>query len=188
MFKCTCKSGFQSGRELFLSCPHDNRKAEQTENQQLFLDPPKNWGHRAKGYFNTWRVRYRQSQLPGAEAAARTSTERGKPKPSLANCRRLSANKFELKILVSGPVLGGSQSFESFSISWSVFTASRKYQRKFPYCFKQGKRVRSHAETRPEPLFFRARPAFGTNYFPRAEQTWQKVITNSRSLKPSRLS
>lgn len=174
MFKCMCKSGFQSGRELFFhrSCLHDNRKAEQTENQQLFLDPPKNWGHRAKGYFNTWRVRYNHNflgQKPQCGACSETSTERGKPKLSLANCWRLNANKFELKILVSGAVLGGSQSFESFIISWSVITASRKYQRKFPYCFKQGKGVRSHAETRPEPLFFRARPAFGTNYFPRAE-------------------
>lgn len=55
------------------SCPtrsHVKKKTEKIENQQLFLDPTENWGHRANFLPENWReVRTHNHSLLGVEAA-----------------------------------------------------------------------------------------------------------------------
>ena len=36
-------------------CPHNKKKADQTERQWLFLDSSENWGHRANHHSEIWR-------------------------------------------------------------------------------------------------------------------------------------
>lgn len=43
--------------EVCHTCSHIKKKVEQTENQQLFLDPTENWGHRANSLPENWRER-----------------------------------------------------------------------------------------------------------------------------------
>lgn len=67
-------------------CPHKKKKkkkTEKTQNQQLFLDPSENWGHRAY-LLQLWKlerqVNTRHDNLPGLETTAAAT-------PGRSTCR-----------------------------------------------------------------------------------------------------
>ena len=143
-------SGFQSDMQnLEVPSPHKKKKVEQTESQQHFLDPSKNWGHRINCWSGNWRDktdRYREFLLEQKPTAG-TSISRNTLKCNwwIAGSSVWTSWKAQKRPSLR-PVLTPSWDLPPEAPSGSHWG----FLRKIPSCFLQEEGGSNHFETCPE--------------------------------------
>lgn len=163
-------SGFQSGTyrdRTLLLCSNNNQNIEETENQQLFLDPSENWfTSRANCWPKYWwhSQEGKENHFAGAETSVRISLGGGKSQLQL-NFWRLSVEKSVGEQLHGDAVLTawGMPRFCEFYFLELHCVFTEKTGKKSLPASSGGRGKSSHVEI-CQIILYLASPALRTNY------------------------
>ena len=147
--------------------PNNKKKLNKLKNQQLFLNPSENWGHKPLApRLERQTGRYNESQLTWAEIRKQKPPQEPAPGWGKLNCNwRIAGGSEYTNLRIKNS--RGAQTQLVSPLGALPDSHSGALGKKTFSCFQQ-KEKRNHLEIRQNVLIFLTRSALRRNYFTRA--------------------